>query len=206
MSTSKQTKAANTRRILILCGHPAPGTLNRALCDAYRQGAEEAGHQIRFHDLAQMRFDMDYGRAGYSDPKPLEPDLLRFVEDLEWAQHVVIAAPLWWGAIPAKLKGVFDRALLPGQAFDTRNTNRFGMPKPLLGGRSARVILTADTPGWFLRIAYGNAIRKIMARQILGFVGIRPTRFSHFAPASHAAPEQLREWCETLRETGGRAG
>ncbi|MDN3719732.1 NAD(P)H-dependent oxidoreductase [Roseibium salinum] len=34
-----------------------------------------------------------------------------------WCEHFVVVHPLWWGGLPAKLKGVFDRILLPGMAF-----------------------------------------------------------------------------------------
>ena len=44
--------------------------------------------------------------------------------------------------MPAKLKGLFDRALLPGRAFDTRDTDWMGMPTPMLSGRTGRVIVT----------------------------------------------------------------
>ena len=82
------------------------------------------------------------------------------MSDLEWAEHVVVTSPLWWGAMPAKLKGAFDRALLPGRAFDTRNTTTIGFPAPMLKGKTARVLLTADTPAFLLWLMYGNAIKK----------------------------------------------
>ncbi|MGR3435708.1 MAG: NAD(P)H-dependent oxidoreductase [Shimia sp.] len=63
----------------------------------------------------------------------------------------MIAAPLWWGGLPAVTKGLFDRILLPGRAFDTRQM-RLGLPRPMLKGRSARLILTSHTPRWYMRL------------------------------------------------------
>ena len=59
-----------------------------------------------------------------------------------------------------------------------------GVPAPLLKGRTARVLMTSDTPAMLLGLFYSNAIKKVLARQILGFVGIKPARFSTFAPAT----------------------
>ncbi len=195
----------STRKIIILNGHPGQTSLNKTLAEAYRDSAINAGHEVRYRDLSAMQFDMDYGQGGYHNAKPLEPDLEAFVGDLEWAEHVVLTTPLWWGAMPAKLKGAFDRALLPGRTFDTRNTSALGLPAPMLTGKTARVLMTSDTPSIFLKLFYGNAIKKILSRQILGFVGIKPTRFTSFAPASHPAESQVKVWCEKTAELGARA-
>ncbi|MBY6056599.1 NAD(P)H-dependent oxidoreductase [Leisingera daeponensis] len=195
----------SARKILILNGHPGQTSLSKSLCAAYQSAAEGNGHLVRFHDISQMQFDMDYGQGGYHEPKPLEPDLAAFLGDLEWAEHVVMAAPLWWGAIPAKLKGVFDRALLPGRAFDTRNANFLGLPAPMLTGKTARVLLTSDTPALLLRLFYGNAVKKFISRQILGFVGIKPTRFTTFAPATDAPESKVETWLAAAGGLGAKA-
>ena len=195
----------STKKIIILNGHPGETSLSKSLCDAYSASAEAKGHEVRYHDISAMEFDMDYGQGGYSNPKPLEPDLEAFLKDLEWSDHVVVATPLWWGAIPAKLKGVFDRALLPGRTFDTRNPNMFGVPAPMLTGKTARVLLTSDTPPMLLSLMYSNAIKKIISRQILGFVGVKPTRFSSFAPATDAGGKKVEVWLQKVAGLGAKA-
>jgi len=195
----------SSRNIIVLNGHPGATSLSKSLCQAYIGAAQAQGHVVRYHDLSEMSFDLDYGQSGYHNPKPLEPALEAFLADLEWAGHVVLATPLWWGGIPAKLKGLFDRALLPGRAFDTRNTNLMGLPKPMLTGKTARVLLTSDTPPLFLRLFYGNAIKKFVSRQILGFVGIKPTRFSSFAPASEATEATVKTWSRQVAGLGEKA-
>ena len=193
------------KRIFILDGHPAAKSLTRSLAEAYGDAARAAGHEVRTAHLHDLAFDPDYGFGGYENVKPLEPALERFLEDLEWAEHVVIAAPMWWGGLPAKLKGLFDRALLPGRTFDTRNTNAMGMPSPMLGGRTGRVILTSDTPGWFMRIAYGSALIRQLRGQILGFIGIRPARVSWLAGASAPKPGAVARWMGDMRRIGAKA-
>ena len=193
------------KRILLLDGHPGNSSLSRLFVETYGTAANSAGHDIRHIHLADLEFDPDFGGGGYADIKPLEPSVEAFLNDLEWANHVVLAAPLWWGGLPAKLKGLFDRALIPGRAFDTRNTTLVGLPKPVLTGRTGRVILTSDTPGWFLRWVYGNAIMRQITDQIFGFIGITPTRFTYFAGASHPKPGQIDRWVEKVKRIGMQA-
>jgi len=193
------------KKILVLNGHPGKTSLSRSLCQAYRDASEAQGHTVRLHDLSDMNFDMDYGQGGYSSAKPLEPDLEAFLSDVEWASHVVLATPLWWGGIPAKLKGLFDRSLLPGRTFDTRNSNFMGLPRPMLKGKTARVLITSDTPSLLLRLFYGNAVKKIISRQILGFVGITPTHFTSFAPATDADEAKVKIWLDRAAKLGAKA-
>lgn len=193
------------KRIFILDGHPAERSLSRSLVQAYADAAREAGHEVRLTHLNELDFDLDFGRAGFANPKPLEPVLEQFLEDLAWSEHFMLSTPMWWGGLPAKLKGLFDRALLPGRTFDTRNTVLFGLPRPMLTGRTARVVVTSDTPGLFFRLAYKNALLWQLRRQILEFIGFKPTRLTHLAPASEPKAGEVQRWVAQVSELGRRA-
>ncbi|MEO0938192.1 MAG: NAD(P)H-dependent oxidoreductase [Pseudomonadota bacterium] len=192
------------KRIFILNGHPGETSLSRALAERYADAARAAGHEVRIAHLSDLAFDMDYGQGGYANAKPLEPSLEDVLGQIEWCSHMVMTAPLWWGGLPAKLKGLFDRALLPGRAFDTRNLNFFGMPKGMLGGRSARVIMTSDTPRWFLRFAYDSAILHQLRGQIFGFCGVRPMRTTWLAGASHPKAQAVAKWFTQMDRLGAK--
>tara|TARA_R110000850_G_scaffold50203_3_gene123351 strand:+ start:1785 stop:2375 length:591 start_codon:yes stop_codon:yes gene_type:complete len=192
------------KRIFILDGHPAETSLSRTFAEVYATRARAAGHEVRMAHLHDMVFDMDFGQGGYDNWKPLEPVLDGVLSDIEWANHVVLAVPMWWGGLPAKLKGLIDRTFLPGRTFDTR-VLRMGMPTPMLTGRSARVIVTSDTPGWFLRLVHRNAIFHQLGGHILGFVGIRPTRFTYFSGASDPRPRAVDGWIAKVGRLGAVA-
>ncbi len=195
----------SSKKIVVLNGHPGDKSLSKSLSVAYGEAAEAQGHVVRWHDLSQMSFDMDHGDGGYKVSKPLEAPLAQFLEDLEWAEHVVMATPMWWGMVPAKLKGLFDRVLLPGRAFDTRTKQVSGLPTPLMTGKTARVFLTSDTPSVFLRLMYGNAIKKIISRQLFGFIGVKPTRFTAFAAATAAKDAKVDSWLKKAAALGAQA-
>ncbi|MEE4277901.1 MAG: NAD(P)H-dependent oxidoreductase [Halieaceae bacterium] len=177
-----------TRRIFILNGHPGQSSIARQAVERYAAAALAAGHEVRLSQLAAMSFDPDRGMAGYANAKPLEPVLEEQLENLKWCSHFVLAFPLWWGGFPAKLKGWIDRVFINGQTFTTDRTTAMGLPAPLLEGRSARVLITSDTPRSFLWFAYRDAILRQLRGQILGFCGFRPVKISFFAPASHPRP------------------
>ena len=193
-----------TNRIFILNGHPADTSLNMALAQTYAVAAKAAGNDVRTQNLSEMDFDIDYGLSGFENPKPLEPTLETMMQNIEWCEHLVLVTPMWWGGIPAKLKGAIDRTFLPGRAFDSR-VPPGKMPLPMLSGRSARVILTSDTPRWILSLMYRSAIVHQLRKQVLKFVGITPTRFTFLSGASHPKTGQVDSWLKQISALGRSA-
>lgn len=193
------------KKIFILDGHPAKTSLSRSFAETYADAAREAGHDVRIAHLSHLEFDDDFGQGNYTDFKPLEPALEEVLSNLEWSNHLVLIAPMWWGGLPARLKGLIDRTLIPGRTFDTRNLKITGLPSPMLTGRTARVILTSDTPGWFMRLVYRRALIWQLKGQILGFIGIKPARFTWFAGASYPKPGRVDQWLKKVKTIGAQA-
>jgi NAD(P)H dehydrogenase (quinone) len=193
-----------SRRILIADLHPSRLSLSAALAQAYAKGATDKGHEVRTASLSGMVFNPDFGQSEFRNAPALEPDLDRFRADLTWAAHVVFVSPMWWGGLPAKAKGLFDRTFLPGYAFDPRE-RRMGVPKPLLSGRTARVILTSDTPGWAFWLMYRKALKHQLDRQILRFVGLKPVGLTHFSPVEHSTADIRARWLGDTRLLGTQA-
>lgn len=193
------------KKIFVLNGHPGQRSLSRSFAETYARAARAAGHEVRIAHLPELQFDADYGEGGYSNYKPLEPALEEVLSNLEWSDHLVLTAPMWWGGVPAKLKGLIDRTFLPGRTFDTRNPGLGGIPAPMLGGRTARVIVTSDTPGWIMRLLYRQALVRQLKAQVLGFIGFKPTRVTWFSGASHPAPDQVDTWNRKVERLAGAA-
>lgn len=189
-------------RCLILDGHPDSGRLVSALLDIYA-AALPAGTEVVRLAVRDMAFDPDM-RQGYAAPRPLEPDLLNLARELDACDHLVVAFPMWWGSEPAMLKGLLDRVLLPGWAFRYHRDDP--MWDRLLAGRSADVVITMDTPPWYLRLAYGHAIVKRWKRQILGFVGFKPVRVLCLGPTRRGgADASLAKWSRELARAASSA-
>ena len=190
-------------RIHLFVGHPRAESLCKGLADAYQRGAEAQGAEVRRQDLHDMDFDPDLTH-GYEKRKMLEPDLFDWRENVMWANHLTWVYPVWWGSMPAKMKGVMDRALLPGFAFAYHDDDPWW--DKLLKGRTADVLVTADTPGFFTKWVYGNPGRKQVVKQVLGFTGVKVTSYSHFATAKTASEKTLEDWKRRAHFYGAEAG
>ncbi len=190
------------KRILIILGHPSADSLCGALAASYERGARAAGNAVRRIDLGRLTFDPVL-HEGYARIQALEPDLIRAQEDMVWAEHLVFVYPLWWGGLPALLKGFLDRVLLPGFAFRFREHSL--RVDRLLAGRSAHLLVSMDTPGWYYRWVYRMPGHHQMKRTILGFCGIGPVSISGFGPVKDSKPEVREKWLAQACRHGERA-
>ncbi|WP_095145118.1 MULTISPECIES: NAD(P)H-dependent oxidoreductase [unclassified Pseudomonas] len=179
------------KRILVILGHPSSNSFCGALADRYAQAANSAGHEVRELRLGALSFDPIL-REGYQQVQPLEADLLKAQADITWAEHLTFVYPIWWGAIPALLKGFFDRVFLPGFAFKYRPGKAF--PDKLLQGRTADLLVTMDTPPWYYRWIYRMPGVHQMRKTTLAFCGIRPLNTLTFGPVLNSTPRQRNNW------------
>ncbi|MDX5371118.1 MAG: NAD(P)H-dependent oxidoreductase [Pseudomonadaceae bacterium] len=190
------------KRILMILGTPKRDSLCHAIAEAYLRGARARGHAVRQLNLGELQFDPIL-REGFGQNQALEPDLLEAQRQIHWAEHLVFVYPVWWGGVPALLKGFFDRIFLPGFAFKYRNRSQLW--DKLLSGRTADLLVTLDTPPWYFRWVYGAPAHRQMVRTILGFCGIKTRRLAEFAPVRPSTEEQRQSWLRKAESLGARA-
>ncbi len=189
------------RNILVILGHPDSDSFCGVLARTYADQAGQAGAEVRTLALGDIRFDPVLWK-GYHRIQELEPDLVAAQALITWAQHLVFIYPTWWGALPALMKGFFDRVFLPGFAFKYRKDSPWW--DKLLAGRSAHLIVTMDTPCWYYRWIYGQPGHREMKRTILGFCGIGPIRITEFGPVRHATAPQREKWIAKVKTLGSQ--
>lgn len=169
-----------SKKVFILLGHPDNDSFNSTLAKEYERGATDAGHEVRCMNLSDLKFDPVL-HHGYRLVQELEPDLLAFQDNVRWCDHFVVLYPSWWSTMPALLKGLFDRAWLPGFAYSF--TSEFSWKK-LLKGKSARMIVTSDTVPLIQWIIFGDTTNELK-RGILWFAGFSPIRVKKFGYLKH---------------------
>ncbi len=187
-------------KIFILLGHTDPATLSGAFADCYEKHAREAGHEVRRQNIGEMHFDPIL-HEGYKSIQELEPDLKDFQENVRWAEHIALFYPIWWCAMPAMLKGLFDRTWLPHFAYHFAD---HGLTwKKLLKGRTARIITSSNSSPFILWWMYGPPT-SIPELCLLRFAGIR-ARSTVFGPSERASERTKAKWFRRV-ERLGRAG
>ena len=191
------------KRILIIQGHPdeAGGHFCHALMDAYADAARTAGHEVRETLVAALHLPLVGSAAAWEAAEAPEAVRAR-QQDIAWAQHLVIAYPLWLGAMPAVLKGYLEQVMRPGFAVARRGEASFSK---LLKGRSARIVVTMGMPALVYRWYFGAHSLKSLERNILRFCGIGPIRESLVGMVEDGGPKRREAWLERMRALGRKA-
>ena len=170
-----------------------------ALANSYVSAAERAGHDVRRINLADLTFD-PLLRHGYAEPQELETDLRNAQEQLIWAEHVVFIYPMWWGSMPALLKGFIDRTFLPGFAF--KYHKRSPLWSRLLSGRTAELLVTMDTPPLFNKLVNRSPGEKQMKRSVIQFTGMKLVKATSFGKVRGASAAKRAKWVAKASELG----
>ena len=189
------------KNILVILGHPDTNSFCGSLTKAYIDSAKVNGSEVREFQLGELKFDPILWN-GYNKIQKLEPDLVKTQELIQWSNHMVFVYPNWWGAMPALMKGFFDRVFLPGFAFKYRGKS---LPDKLLSGRTAHLMVTMDTPPWYYHCIYRSPGHNQMKRTIFGFCGIKVNRISEFSPIKGSSQEKRDKWLKKAEVLGKKA-
>lgn len=156
----------------------------------YAERAKQKYQLAEVH-IGDLTFNPDLSE-GYHSGSDLEEDLKMIQQQILWATHIVFVVPIWWGGMPAKFKGLIDRVFLSGFAFEYEANKP--IPKKLLTGRTAQIIVTLDTPVFWYKWIQGNPLYKQLKRTILDFVGIKNQSIHYFGPVIGSSDQQKERW------------
>lgn len=205
---------------LIVHASPEPTSFTSALKDVARETLLRQGHTVAVSDLYGECFNPVAGRHDFSTVADAShfhyqqeqlnasgkdgfcPELKREQQRVAGADLFVFTYPLWWGGMPAILKGWFDRVMAYGFAY--ADGQRFD--RGWFKGRHAVVGLT--TGGTAERFSpegvYGpiDTLLYPHRRTMLEYLGmtVEPSFVAYASPrVSPAQREQyLRDWSSRL--------
>ena len=189
------------RHILIIDAHPdsSANQFVHALADAYAKGAESAGHEARIIRLAELDFPLLRSERDWHRAAP--PAIAEAQAAILWAQHIAIFYPLWLGDMPALLKAFLEQVMRPGFAFDQQANP---MKAGLLGGRSARIVVTMGMPALVYRLFFGAHSLRSFKWNVLRFVGIRPVKATVIGGIESDTGRRRRQ-LQAIRALGSKA-
>lgn len=187
------------KKVLIINGHPNSESFNFALVEAYKSGALKSNAEVQSITVSQINFNPNL-TYGYQKRTELEPDLLDSWEKIKWADHLVWVHPVWWGGLPAILKGFIDRLFLPGFVFQYKENSVWW--DRLLTGKTAHIITTLDQPSWYYWLVYGRPSVNQLKKSTLQFCGIRPVKVTYIGPIRGSAEKVRMKWLVKVEKLG----
>ena len=187
------------KKILIINGHPDKNSFCYELAKSYNTGATLSGAKCKLIHLIDLNFDPIL-KYGYRQRTELEPDLQKIQQDILDSDHLVFVYPIWWGTYPALLKGFIDRVFLPKFSFKYRDNSLLW--DKLLKGKSARLIVTMDTPKWYYALIYRSPGHNAMKKGVLEFCGIKPVGITSLSPIKSSDENKRKNWLAMIEQLG----
>lgn len=194
--------------ILVVIGTPVADSLNHALAGAYVDAARAGGAEVRVVDLARdavphhpaTRGELRMPRTSADAALPEESEA--YITDVEWADHLAFFFPQWWGSYPAALKAYIDRVFLSGFAFRYRERGRLW--DKLLTGRTARIVMTMDSPIAWNAWMYRDAAIRTLRTATLGYCGIQVRGVTRLSEVRHRTDTVRGGWVTRSAALGAK--
>tara|TARA_R110001583_G_scaffold10417_4_gene47873 strand:- start:50295 stop:50858 length:564 start_codon:yes stop_codon:yes gene_type:complete len=179
---------------LIIYSHFNSDSFTKAITDKLVDEANVKGHEIKIVDLYADKFDPVLNASDMLPEVETPKDILAYQELIKWADHYSVVYPLWWGQMPAILKGFIDRVFANGVAFQYGPEG----PKGLLSGRTARVIINTGTPdSYYAQSGMHDAQVRVNDAGVFGFCGI-DTQIKFFGDVAMGSDDLRKSYLEQV--------
>jgi putative NADPH-quinone reductase len=136
----------------IIYTHPYDKSYNHAILEVCKKALENS--KINIIDLYEDNFNPIITKEElkiYNKGKYLDPLVKKYQQILEKTSNLIIITPIWWGVMPAMLKGFFEKVFLKTWAYDYEKT----LPKGKLTNiKKTTLITTMNGPGFYYKLFF----------------------------------------------------
>jgi NAD(P)H dehydrogenase (quinone) len=153
--------------VVVVLANPKAKFDNRAgvvsdLCHTFIERCKQRGFIVDVIDLYEDNFNPVH------IPNERDNQTLEYQIRIEKAQYIVVFHPVWWGSMPAILKGFCEKVFQNGFAY--RHTR--GSTKGLLRDKKALVIVVTKSPLLESIVMHSTSLYHTWKRLIFGVCGI----------------------------------
>lgn len=159
-------------RHLVISAHPNTKSFNHSVVETYVAALDERKHRVECRDLYAMNFNpvmsaRDLAAVGSGRASK---DIRDEQAAVRRADVLTFTSPLWWGGLPAMLKGYIDRVFCAGFAYVIKQ----GEYVPGLAGKKGVIITTsAATKEELKSEGTLRALRTIYDEGLMRFTGMK---------------------------------
>lgn len=184
---------------LIIYSHINKNSFTKAIVDKIEEIVLSNNEEVKIIDLFSDNFNPVLTRADLDSQykeKKKPKEIKRYQDMISWADKLSIVYPLWWGQMPAQLKGFFDRAFTNGFAF---SFDKNGLNK-LLDGKTAQVFVNiGSSDESYISNGMHEALSKIHSVGLFSFCGI-DAKTNFFGSVTSCSDEQRKKYLTSIEE------
>lgn len=167
--------------ITIIYAHPWNKSFNHALLQATTEKLNQENRQYRIIDLYEDDFNPAltakdlalYSKGGTTDPLVAD-----YAHALNKTDELIFIFPIWWGGLPAIVKGFFDKVLLKDGAFSYSPSGEM-----IAGLNISRAIVATTSQG--PTETYHAYFEQYLIPYILNPIGVHNVKWINCPQTSH---------------------
>ena len=91
------------------------------------------------------------------------------------SDELILLFPIWWGLMPAQMKGFIDKVMTPGLLY--KHVSEFKLKLISDTWKKVTVITTMNTPNFLYRTVFGNAIHFALKYSTFMKLGVKSYRW-----------------------------
>lgn len=156
--------------VLILMGSPRRVSNTAELCRPFAEELRAGGAQVRYVTLADKTIHPCLGCYACQQVEGeygcvLKDDMYAVVEDIQWADLIVLATPIYAWFCPACMKAVLDRHYGLNKYYGSASGS-------LWAGRRVAILATHGCEGEYATSPFETAIRRLCDHSGLKYAGL----------------------------------
>jgi putative NADPH-quinone reductase len=183
------------KKIFVITCNPKKDSVKAPFVEAYIEETQKAGNKVRTINLYNI--EVDYLKFNGNDPDcSLTKELKQAQDNILWADQIVFVYPIWWFAIPAKLKSFIERVFKEGVV---ANIGKYG-PEPLLKGKTAVIMQSYDMPYFAMKYLSGDVPMKFLKVVLSNWCGLKIEKRFDFDCASDISEAKKQKLLKEIRK------
>jgi len=142
-------------KILIIYSHPGPRGFSSCFLEKSIKILKERNINFEVLDLYQMNYDpvLKPEELYTAGKREISEQNKQIQEKIKLADGLIFIYPVWWGGMPAILKGFIDRIFTPGFAFKYNKEKLLKfIPDKLLNDKKILVFISSGGPKFLYKI------------------------------------------------------
>lgn len=187
---------------LIIYAHPYNGSFCHAVKEKVLETLKEEGKEYSIIDLYADKFDPVMSGEDlklYSKGGTTDKNVEKYLDILGETDSLFVIFPVWWGVMPAILKGFFDKVFLPKKAYVPMKS---GLLKPKFPQIKKTVIFnTLGGPKFYHNWILMFPVKKVVANTTLKLIGAKKIKIVQFDSMKKSTDKKRATWLENVKKS-----
>jgi NAD(P)H dehydrogenase (quinone) len=142
-------------KFLIIYAHPKSDGFSSYCIESVKNILSEKMENFEVLDLYSMNYDpvLKLEELYTAGNKNVSPENQQLQEKIKNSDRLIFIYPVWWGGMPAILKGFIDRIFIPGFAFKYSKEKLLKfIPDKLLDDKKILILISSGGPKFFYKM------------------------------------------------------